>query len=58
MKEKPLFVVLAFALPILYGGVHLPAWNFEFPTATEHLWWKVAWFIIIGTVPELLAQQP
>ena len=53
MKEKPFFVVLAVALPILYGGVHLTAWNFEFPTATEHLLWKVACFFIIGTVPAI-----
>ncbi|AEO69224.1 uncharacterized protein THITE_2052648 [Thermothielavioides terrestris NRRL 8126] len=46
---------LGIALPGIYGGVHLSAWHFEFPTFAEHLLWKIMCFIIIGAVPTLLA---
>ncbi len=55
MEEKRFFIVLAVALPVVYGGVHLTAWGFEFPTAAELLWWKVACFIIIGTVSGIVS---
>jgi hypothetical protein len=29
-------------LPIFYGGIHLCAWNFEFPSLVEHTMWKAA----------------
>ncbi len=35
-------------LPLAYGGVHLCAWNFEFPTAMESLLWKISGIIIAG----------
>ena len=31
-----------FIVPVVYGGVHLSAWNFEFPSAVEGLLWKIA----------------
>ena len=34
---------------ILYGGVHLAAWNFNFPTQLESIFWKVACFVAILT---------
>lgn len=38
-------------LPIIYGGIHLAAWNFDFPSQVESLLWKVSSFIIIGLAP-------
>ncbi|KAK4242149.1 hypothetical protein C8A03DRAFT_29734 [Achaetomium macrosporum] len=54
VDERRFLVVLAVALPAVYGGVHLSAWNFEFPTPVEHLLWKTTCFIIIGAVPAML----
>lgn len=31
-----------------YGGIHLSAWNFEFPTRVESIIWRTACFIIMG----------
>lgn len=33
-------------LPMVYGAVHLAAWNYEFPTQAESILWKVAAFMI------------
>jgi hypothetical protein len=38
-------------LPITYGGIHLTAWNFEFPTYIEKLLWQISCFIIMGSLP-------
>jgi hypothetical protein len=33
-----------------YGGVHLAAWNFEFPTESENVMWRVACIVaMVGT---------
>lgn len=40
-------------LPIIYGGIHLAAWNFDFPSQVESLLWKFSSFIIIGLAPVL-----
>ncbi len=53
VRKEPSLVVLAVVLPTIYGGVHLSAWNFEFPTPTEHLLWKIMCFVIIGAVPAM-----
>ena len=37
-------------LSVAYGGVHLSAWNFEFPTAVESLLWKVSGILIPGII--------
>ncbi|KAK4158965.1 hypothetical protein QBC43DRAFT_305070 [Cladorrhinum sp. PSN259] len=49
--ELTLLQALALALPIMYGGVHLAAWGFEFPTAAEAMAWKVASIIIASAFP-------
>ena len=41
-------------LPLAYGGVHLSAWNFEFPTAIESLLWKLSAIIIAISFPTWL----
>jgi len=35
-------MILGMILPLVYGGIHLSAWNFEFPTSVESLLWKLA----------------
>jgi hypothetical protein len=42
---------LALALPIAYGGVHLSAWNYEFPSTPERTLWIVAAITIAGMLP-------
>lgn len=39
-----------YILPIIYGGIHLTAWNFEFPTNIERLLWKISCLIIGSTL--------
>ena len=48
---KHLFLyLLRFFIPLTaaYGGIHLSAWNFEFPSRVESVIWRTACFIIIG----------
>ncbi|RSL69878.1 hypothetical protein CEP53_002047 [Fusarium sp. AF-6] len=42
---------LAVFLSALYGGIHLSAWNWEFPTSWEGLVWKFACFLIAAVLP-------
>lgn len=35
-------LTFGFLLPTIYGGVHLSAWNFEFPSVVEGVLWKAA----------------
>jgi hypothetical protein len=51
----PGLLVLALAMPVVYGGIHLSVWNFEFPTALEKLLWKIASIGIVATLPVLFA---
>ena len=37
-----LMVFVLILLSILYGGVHLALWNYDFPTRVESLMWRVA----------------
>lgn len=42
-------------LSLAYGGIHLAAWDFDFPSRVESLLWKIAGFIImLGPVTEFL----
>jgi hypothetical protein len=50
-SDLPAFGLVVTFLPLIYGGVHLVAWNFEFPTKTELLLWKIACVNIMATVP-------
>jgi hypothetical protein len=51
LDDDPLFWVMLIALPIIYGSVHLAAWNFEFPTEVEKIIWRVACVIVAGGIP-------
>ncbi|KAM0427891.1 hypothetical protein ACHAPT_007350 [Fusarium lateritium] len=42
---------LAVVLSALYGGIHLSAWNWIFPTKIEGLVWKFACFLIAAVLP-------
>ncbi|PQE23339.1 hypothetical protein CJF30_00011209 [Rutstroemia sp. NJR-2017a BBW] len=42
-------------MPVVYGGIHLSVWNFEFPTALEKLLWKIASIGVAATLPLLFA---
>ena len=42
---------IALALPVIYGGLHLTAWDFHFASKTEQLLWKIACFVIMGMMP-------
>ena len=52
-----LLYLLRFFIPLTaaYGGIHLSAWNFEFPSRVESIFWRTACFIIIGSSLPLLA---
>ena len=49
--------LLRFFIPLTaaYGGIHLTAWNFEFPSRIESITWRTACFIIMGSSFALLA---
>ena len=49
--DNILFPILLVALSLVYGGIHLTAWNFHFASKTEHLLWKIACIDIMGTIP-------
>ena len=55
--DKSLLYLLRFFIPLTgaYGGIHLSAWNFEFPSRVESILWRTACFIIIGSSFALLA---
>ncbi|KAI1392122.1 uncharacterized protein F4822DRAFT_425338 [Hypoxylon trugodes] len=42
---------LGLLFPLLYGGIHLTAWNYRFPSNPERLVWMISCFIIAGTYP-------
>ena len=45
------FFLTATILPLIYGGVHLSAWNHLFPTSIEHVLWRVSGIGIIAAFP-------
>ncbi|KAF3074338.1 hypothetical protein CFAM422_003741 [Trichoderma lentiforme] len=54
-QRAPGLLVLALAMPLAYGGIHLSVWNFEFPSGTERLLWRIASIGIGATSPVLFA---
>ncbi|KAK7424473.1 hypothetical protein QQX98_000438 [Neonectria punicea] len=45
---------LTLLLPACYGGVHLAAWNWTFPSHFEGVFWKVCCLYIVFTSPVFL----
>ena len=52
-RSWPVFPIAIGAGSILFGCIHLIAWNFAFPTNTEQLLWRIA--AIITTISPLLS---
>lgn len=50
LLNEPLLLFLLLLLPIAYGGIHLSAWNFNFPSRIEKFLWMIACFDIMGAV--------
>ena len=50
MSDDPLFWLMLIALPIVYGSVHLTAWNFDFPSQVEQIMWRLSCIIIAGGI--------
>ena len=46
--------LLLFLLPAIYGGIHLSAWTFEFPTLIEQKLWKIACLDLVASLPVFL----
>ena len=46
------FVLISGLIPFLFGGIHLLAWNFDFPTAAEHIIWRIS-SVVITIVPSI-----
>jgi len=42
------FLLIMVVLMLIYGGVHLAAWNFNFPSKVEEVLWKVSCLDLIG----------
>ncbi|RSM18256.1 hypothetical protein CDV31_002982 [Fusarium ambrosium] len=49
--QIPELMALAAALSGMYGGIHLTAWNWKFPTYTEDLLWKVSCLCVAVALP-------
>ncbi|KAM0427918.1 hypothetical protein ACHAPT_007378 [Fusarium lateritium] len=50
-RAFPWLVALALFLSGLYGGVHLSAWKWEFPSQAEEILWKVSCLYIAAVLP-------
>ena len=50
---KPLLILLT-SLSMVYGGIHLSAWNFDFPSELELLLWRIAAFSIMAGFPAFI----
>ena len=42
-------------LPMLYGGIHLTAWNYTFPSTVEHILWKISGIGIMAVSPFIMS---
>ncbi|KAK4454848.1 hypothetical protein QBC34DRAFT_103179 [Podospora aff. communis PSN243] len=49
-NRVPTLLYSALLLPLIYGCVHLSAWNFEFPTPVEGLLWKISGIFIAASL--------
>ena len=47
-KKKAVLALLLTQLPTVYGAIHLVAWNFEFATNMEGVFWKITALTILG----------
>jgi hypothetical protein len=54
-SDAPWFAALGVVLPVVCGGVHLTAWNFEFPSFAEEQCWRVMCLVIMCALLVLIA---
>ncbi|KAF7516689.1 hypothetical protein G7054_g14046 [Neopestalotiopsis clavispora] len=47
-------IFLTMFLPVIYGGIHLAAWNAAYPTMVEHIMWRAACMAIMTGLPVML----
>ena len=55
ISQTKLLLLLILTLPAVYGGIHLAALNFGFPSAVEALLWKVSSIYIMVALPAMIA---
>lgn len=48
-RKQMVHAILAVFAGAVYGGVHLIAWNADFPTSTEQVLWKISGAYIAGS---------
>jgi hypothetical protein len=51
---SPLVIFIALLLKGMYGGVHIVAWRWSFPSYPEEIMWKSSCFLIMFKVPTIL----
>lgn len=51
---SPLVVFIAFLLTCIYGGVHMVAWGWSFPSHPEEIIWKFSCLLIVSSVPAFI----
>ncbi|KAK4205110.1 hypothetical protein QBC40DRAFT_65911 [Triangularia verruculosa] len=54
IAERRFFTIVMLFLPLVFGSVHLSAWNFDFPSTIESTLWKVSCLVIVSAVPGIL----
>jgi len=54
INSAPGPVLLTVVLPAVSAGIHLGAWNFQFPPGVESLCWRIACIDIALTMPIVL----
>jgi hypothetical protein len=45
------FTSCAAAMLVVFGGIHLLAWNYEFPTQVERRFWQASAIVTLATLP-------
>ena len=53
IQESSMFFNI-WILSLIYGGVHLTAWDYPFPSSAERTLWKLSGFGMMGVLPILL----
>ena len=56
-RESVAFIVAATAAGLMYGGIHLLAWNAPFSSSAQRILWRLSGIVIAASGPSLLLQQ-